>query len=161
MIKYVKGDILLSSAETVAHGVAPNDNFKKGLAHSLKEQWPSMYKDFRHFCKTTHPKEGSLWSWRAAGSPLIINLFTQGHPRSQSSNPEPADISYVNRTLKALVKEVANQDVKSLAITKLATGVGGLKWNDVKPLIENHLGDIDIPIYVYEEYHKDQKATEV
>jgi O-acetyl-ADP-ribose deacetylase (regulator of RNase III) len=31
----------------------------------------------------------------------------------------------------------------------LATGVGGLSWSDVKPLIVQHLGDLQIPIYLY------------
>ncbi|MGE4130956.1 MAG: macro domain-containing protein [Bdellovibrionales bacterium] len=160
MIKFVKGDILLSSAEAIAHGVAPNDDFKQGLALSLRERWPAMYKDFRHFCKTSHPKEGSLWSWKGAGSAMIINLFTQEHPPTQGGTPGRAQVSYVNSTLKELVKEIENQKVKSVAITKLATGVGGLPWTEVKPLIEHHLSALGIPVYVYEEFHKDQKATE-
>ena len=32
MLKEVTGDILLTTAGAVAHGVAPNDNFKQGLA---------------------------------------------------------------------------------------------------------------------------------
>ena len=31
---------------------------------------------------------------------------------------------------------------------------------DVEPLIEQQLGDLDIPIYVYATYHADQKAVE-
>ena len=100
MIKYVKGDILLSQSQAVAHGVAPNDDFKQGLALSLREQWPSLYNDFRHFCKTTHPKEGGLWSWKGAGGPLIYNLFTQQHPKTQGSHPGKASEKYVNQSLK-------------------------------------------------------------
>ncbi len=32
MVKEVTGDILLSKAGAVAHGIAPNDNLKQGLA---------------------------------------------------------------------------------------------------------------------------------
>jgi len=45
MIQEVEGDILLSKAGAVAHGVAPHDNFANGLALALREQWPAMYKD--------------------------------------------------------------------------------------------------------------------
>lgn len=62
MLKEVTGDILLSTAAAIAHGVAPNDNFKQGLALALREQWPGMYKDFRHYCQTYNPKPGSAWS---------------------------------------------------------------------------------------------------
>lgn len=160
MLRYVKGDILMSGAEAIAHGIAPNDDFKQGLALSLREMWPSLYKDFRHFCKTSHPKEGTLWSWKAAGSPLVINLFTQNHPSVQGGTPGKAEISYVNATLKELVRELSEQKVRSLAITRVACGVGGLSWTDVKPLLEKHLSEVKIPVYIYEEFQKGQKAEE-
>jgi O-acetyl-ADP-ribose deacetylase (regulator of RNase III) len=46
MIHEVAGDILLSTAQAIAHGVAPNDHFDSGLALGLREKWPSMAKDF-------------------------------------------------------------------------------------------------------------------
>jgi len=154
MIKYVSGDILSSDAECIAHGVAPHDDFKQGLALSLRERWPAMYKDFRHFCHTQNPKEGEVWSWKGAGGPMIVNLLTQEHPETPESHPGKATLSSVNHSLKSLVEEVKERGVKSLAITKLATGVGGLDWNDVKSLVEKHLAELEIPVYVYEEYHK-------
>jgi O-acetyl-ADP-ribose deacetylase (regulator of RNase III) len=56
--------------------------------------------------------------------------------------------------------ELEKGEVKSLAIPKLATGVGGMSWDHVKPLIHQHLGDLPIPIYVYTTYHKGQAANE-
>ena len=50
--------------------------------------------------------------------------------------------------------------ITSLAIPALATGVGGLSWKDVEPLIEQSLGDLSIPIYVYSVYHSGQQAVE-
>ena len=67
MIIEVTGDILLSSAHAIAHGVAPNDPVHSGLALSLREKWPSMYKDFRHYGQTTHPHQGTIWAWAGAG----------------------------------------------------------------------------------------------
>ena len=44
---------------------------------------------------------------------------------------------------------------------KLATGVGGLAWNDVHPLVVQHLGDdLLIPVYIYTTYHKGQHGSE-
>lgn len=160
MIKYVKGDILKTKAEAIAHGIAPNDNFKQGLALTLREQWPSMYKDFRHYCQTTHPKEGTTWSWKGVGGPVIVNMFTQEHPKTKDSNPGKASLSYVSHTLKSLKKDIKDNNLKSVALTRLATGVGGLDWTEVKPLIEEHLSDLKIPIFVYETFEKDRQAEE-
>lgn len=160
MIKYVQGDILHSKAEAIAQGVAPGDDFKQGLALSLREQWPAMYKDFRHFCKVKNPSEGELWTWKGAGGPMVINLFTQEHNEHKSGYPGRATLQHVNHALKNLNKEIQEQGLKSLALPKLATGVGGLSWSEVKALIEQHLSGIDIPIYIYEEFHKGQMAEE-
>jgi hypothetical protein len=43
---------------------------------------------------------------------------------------------------------------------RLATGVGGLDWSEVRKLVEQHLGDLKIPIYVYTAYHPGQQASE-
>ena len=51
MIHEVSGDILLSKAHWIAHGVGVDDDFKSGLALSLRERFPSLYKDFRHYCR--------------------------------------------------------------------------------------------------------------
>ena len=160
MIKYVSGDILLTETDAIVHGVAPNDNFKQGLALSLREQWPAMYKDFRHFCKTKGPKSGDVWTWKGAGGPAIVNLMTQEPAPSQDGHPGKANLPNLNHCFKKLHKEIESMNIKSLALTKVATGVGGLNWADVKPLIEEALGSLEIPVFVYETYHKDAKAEE-
>jgi O-acetyl-ADP-ribose deacetylase (regulator of RNase III) len=160
MIKEVAGDILLSKAGAIAHGVAPHDDFKQGLALSLREHWPGMYKDFRHYCQTYNPKPGTLWSWKGPGSPIIMNLFTQEPAEDHRSRPGKASISYLNHVLQALKKELAAQQVTSLALPRLATGVGGLSWEEVKPLINQVMGDAGIPIYVYATFKKGVAATE-
>ena len=48
----------------------------------------------------------------------------------------------------------------SSALPRLATGVGALDWADVKPLIEQHLGGLGIPVLIYETYRKGEKANE-
>jgi O-acetyl-ADP-ribose deacetylase (regulator of RNase III) len=162
MIKYVSGDILLSKAEAVAHGVAPNDHFSSGLALSLRERWPAMAKDFRHWCHNENPKPGTIWHWAGPGSPRIINLLTQeaaeGH--HQASHPGKAKTEHVNHALKSLHHFIVDEGLQSLALPKLATGVGGLDWAAVKPLIQKHLGSLQIPVYVYEEFHKGAAAQE-
>lgn len=159
-IKEVSGDILLSKAGAIAHGVAPLDDFKQGLALSLREQWPAMYKDFRHYCQSASPKTGDLWAWKGPNAPVIFNLLTQEPAPHGQGHPGRATVPNVNRALHALKKEVQTQGVKSLAITRLATGVGGLNWDEVRPLIADILGDLKIPVYVYATYQKGVQAQE-
>jgi O-acetyl-ADP-ribose deacetylase (regulator of RNase III) len=160
MLKEVTGDILLTTAGAIAHGVAPNDNFKQGLALALREQWPGMYKDFRHYCQTYHPKPGSAWSWKGPNSPVIINLFTQEAPTSDQDRPGKASLPNVNHALQALKQQLHEHQVKSLALPRLATGVGGLEWDKVSPLLHQALKDVTIPVYLYSQYQKGVVAQE-
>ena len=156
MIREVQGDILLSKADAIAHGIGIDDDFKQGLALSLRERWPSLYKDFRHFCHTKSPREGDVWTWRGPGSAAIVNLFTQSAPRRTGDHPGPANLAAVGHSLKHLAQEVKTNGYKSVALTRLATGVGGLKWEEVKPLVDQHLGQLNIPVFVYTTYVKDK-----
>ena len=160
MIRYVSGDILLSQAQAIAHGVAPNDDFHQGLALALREAVPAMYKDFRHYCQSQHPPAGGLWTWAGAEGPKIVALFTQEAAYGHGAKPGRASTAHVNHALKALAGECRREGWTSLALPRLATGVGALAWADVKPLIAQHLGPLGIPIVIYEVYRKDLKANE-
>ncbi len=49
MLYEVTGDIVLTKAQALAHGIAPNDPFDQGLARALREQWPAMHRDYHHY----------------------------------------------------------------------------------------------------------------
>lgn len=160
MIHEVSGDILLTKAKAIAHGVAPNDHFDSGLALKLREQWPAMAKDFRHYAHQTHPKPGEMWVWGGVGGVRIFNLLTQEGGHEHGAKSGRATVANVNHCLRRLRHALDKDPVDSLALPKLATGVGALAWEDVLPLLKNHLGDLSIPVYIYSTYHEGQQARE-
>jgi O-acetyl-ADP-ribose deacetylase (regulator of RNase III) len=164
MIREVTGDILLSKAAAIAHGVAPGDHFSSGLALSLRERWPSMARDFRHYCHQVHPKPGGAWIWSGSaderGSVRIINLLTQEPAEHEGGHPGRATARYVNLALTELARIVGEENLRSLALPRLATGVGGLEWTEVRPLIDHHLAALGIPVLLYTTYKKDVAASE-
>ncbi len=161
MIKEVQGDILLSGARTLVHGVAPNDPFSQGLALALREKAPAMYKDFRHYCQSRHPAPGTLWTWAGADGVRVVSLFTQppveGH---HGGKPDRATLGNVSHALKALRQLAEHEDLHSIALPRLATGVGGLSWEEVRPVVMQHLDGLPLPVYVYSVFHPGQKAAE-
>jgi len=159
MIREVHGDILLSRADVIAHGIATRDPFDSGLALALRERFPSMVKDYRHATHAGAPETGGIWAWRGVaedGSTRgIVNLLTQGmQSQDKAARPIKAKLEDVNRALRALARHVQNEGIKSIALPRLATGVGALDWADVKPLVQQHLGSLGIPVLVYEVYRK-------
>ena len=160
MIHEVQGDILLTGAQAIAHGVSPNDPMSQGLALSLHQEYPAMHKDFHHWCHQHHPKPGEAWMWGGTGGVRIVNLLTQEGGYGAGSRPGKATASNVSHALRALKKIIKKEKFTSVAIPRLGTGVGGLDWDEVRPLIQKHLGDLEIPAYVYSTYHAGQKAVE-
>ena len=63
MIREVAGDILLTRAQVIAHGIAPHDHFDTGLALALRERWPSMVRDYRHAIHAKPLEAGEIWAW--------------------------------------------------------------------------------------------------
>lgn len=160
MLKEVSGDILLTRAQVIAHGIAPNDPFNNGLAQQLRANWPAMYKDFRHYCQSQHPKPGGLWAWMGADGKRVVNLFTQEAAYRHGEKPGRATLQHVGHSLRALRELIDAEQFTSVALPRLATGVGGLDWGDVQPLVTQHLGDLKIPVVVYTTYHANQAAAE-
>ncbi|MCC7245035.1 MAG: macro domain-containing protein [Saprospiraceae bacterium] len=162
MIKEVSGDIMLSKAQAIAHGIAPFDHFENGLALTLRQDFPAMVKDFRHWCHQSNPEPGHVWVWPSAEGKQIINLLTQeasaGH--GHGGHPGHAKLQHVGHALRELKKVIEKEGIKSIALPRVATGVGGLNWDDVKPLIYSNLGDVDADIYVYETFVKGKAAAE-
>jgi O-acetyl-ADP-ribose deacetylase (regulator of RNase III) len=151
MIHEVEGDILETKAAAIVHGVAANDPMNHGLAARLHERYPAMHKDFHHWCRTQHPKLGSAWVWAGAGGVRVINLIVHDGGYEHGGKRQRASISGVNHALRALRKLIDREHLASVALPRLATGPGGLDWAEVRPLIEQQLGDVGAEVYLYHE----------
>jgi O-acetyl-ADP-ribose deacetylase (regulator of RNase III) len=119
-----------------------------------------MYKDFRHYCQTARPQAGDLWAWMGADGRRVIALFTQDGGYQHGDRPGPASTTHVAHALKALRKLVLAEGFTSLALPRLATGVGALPWAEVEPIVRQQLGDLDLPVYVYSTFRRGVRGAE-
>lgn len=90
----------------------------------------------------------------------ILNLLTQEEALDHHSKPGKANIENVNHVLRASRHIIDKKGFKSIALPRLATGVGGLDWNSAMLLIRNHFGDLAIPVYIYTQFIKGKQAFE-
>ena len=98
--------------------------------------------------------------WMSAEGVKIVNLMTQPTADAHNANPGKAKIEFVDKALKELKNIIETENLESIALPKIATGVGGLDWNDVFPLVEKHLGGLKANVYVYSQYQKGISAKE-
>ena len=159
MIREVSGDILLSKADVIAHGVAPSEEMTVGLAASMNQTFPGLADAFKEYCKALHPMPGDAWTWNGPGK-RVICLFTQQQALTKGGKPGPANLDAVKHTLYNLKKHLRKVKARSCALSKVATGAGGLPWAEVKTLVASELADVEIPIFLYADYQRGIPAAE-
>ncbi|MBH8599603.1 MULTISPECIES: macro domain-containing protein [unclassified Thermoactinomyces] len=143
MIRYVKGNILESDAEALVNPVNCVGVMGKGLALQFKKSYPSNFNQYVQACKAGKLKPGIVYpvfeqeKW-------ILNFPTKRHWRQKSK------LEYIEQGLQDLIRIIETKDIQSVAVSALGCGLGGLNWDEVKKLIEQYLGSLDIDIYVYE-----------
>ena len=162
MIIEVSGDILLTKAKSIAHSVAPLDHFESGLALGLREKYPEMVKDFRHEGHVRRMKSGDIYEWtRSDGFKIFSLLVQQAAPSTHSHGlPGKASLHNLDKCLKQLASKLESENITSLALPRVATGVGGLDWDDVRPHIYKYLDVLETKVYLYSKFIKSERALE-
>lgn len=142
--EFRKGDIFKSGAEALVNPVNTKGVMGKGLALKFKEKFPDNFYSYKEQCKQNKLKIGSIHCVNSDNQ-IIFNFPTKDDWRS------PSKIEYIELGLKTLRESIKISQIKSIAIPALGCGLGGLDWNDVKPLIIEELrGLSNVKIIVYE-----------
>jgi len=148
MIQYVIGDMLQAEAEALVNTVNTVGVMGKGIALQFKEAFPHNYKIYADACKRKELIPGKLlavWDSNSElGKKLIINFPTKTHWKS------PSKYEYIKNGLIVLKELIIAKGIASIALPPLGCGNGGLEWNKVRPMIEEHLDGLSIHVMVFE-----------
>lgn len=143
MIHYVKGDIFESPAITLVNPVNCVGVMGKGLALEFKKRFPEMYRQYLKLCVQGKVKVGQL-NLVQDGFTKILLFPTKDHWKN------PSSLAHVEAGLDAFCQSYRELGIDSVAFPKLGCGCGGLKWEDVKALMEKYLEPLPIDVLVYE-----------
>ena len=152
MLAFLKGDIFLSRAQTIAHGCNTRGKMGAGIAVEFRARWPQMFEQYRNLCHRDELQPGGYFLYKDS-DPWILNLATQSTTRG-------ATLEHISGCLHAIASSYLAEGITSLAMPRLGAGLGGLRWEDVKHVIVGELGSLTIPVFVYEEYVAGLKAAE-
>ena len=148
MIHYEIGNLLDSKAEALVNTVNTDGIMGKGIALQFKNMFPGNFKIYVKACKNKEIGIGKILLTEEesllGGNKIIINFPTK------TSWRKPAEYSYIEEGLKDLVKTIQAKKIQSIAIPPLGAGNGGLDWNKVKLILENHLTSLNCDIHIYE-----------
>ncbi len=148
MIEYKTGDILGEDVEALVNSVNCVGVMGRGIALQFKNAFPENFEAYAAACKRDEVKPGRMFVFetRQLSPPLyIINFPTKRHWRGKSR------VEDIDAGLRALVREVEVRNIRSIAIPPLGSGLGGLKWAEIRPRIEAALSEVDnVKVVVFE-----------
>ena len=159
MIRTTTGDILKSETEALVNTVNCVGVMGRGIALQFKQQFPANYKAYAVACEREEVQPGRMFVFDTGELTLpryIINFPTKRHWRGKSR------IEDIKAGLFALADEVRVRGIRSVAIPPLGSGLGGLNWAEVKPLIEHvfsTLTDVDVQIFEPRDAPADERTN--
>lgn len=147
MITYKAGDILEEEADALVNTVNCVGFMGRGIALQFKKAWPENFRAYAAACSRNEVAPGRMLVFatgRLAPPKYIINFPTKRHWRSKSRMED------IEAGLSALVDQVRELGIRSLAIPPLGAGLGGLDWAQVRSRIEQSmqaLPDVDVIVF--------------
>ena len=148
MIELTSGDILKDDSDAIVNTVNCVGIMGRGIALQFKNAWPENFKAYEAACKREEVQPGRMFVYEVGQLTTpryIINFPTKRHWRGKSR------IEDIESGLKALVGEIRQRGIRSIAIPPLGSGLGGLDWNDVRPRIEAAMREVpDVRVRIFE-----------
>ncbi|MCY3844045.1 MAG: macro domain-containing protein [Acidobacteria bacterium] len=148
MIRYKTGDLLSEGTEALVNTVNCVGIMGRGVALQFKRAFPENFRAYAALCKRDEVRPGRMFVFETRGlvNPrYIINFPTKRHWRGKS---RIEDIEY---GLRSLVEEIRSRGIRSVALPPLGSGLGGLRWPDVRARIEAALGGLDdVEVVIFE-----------
>ncbi len=143
MITYVAGDLFSSPAKVLVNTVNTKGVMGKGIALNFKRAYPEMFKIYRDRCERGMFDIGQLLLFKTPHK-WILNFPTKRHWRN------PSKVEYIAAGLGKFTDAYSEMGITSIAFPALGCGNGELDYElQVKPLMEEFLGKLSIPIFVY------------
>lgn len=157
MIHYTTGNLLDADVDALVNTVNTVGVMGKGIALMFKERFPKNMAAYAKACKTGEVQTGRMFvtgTGELMGPRWIVNFPTKQHWRAKSQ------MQWITDGLADLRRFILEHQVTSIAIPPLGAGNGGLRWSDVKPHIEQALGDLSgVDIFIYEPTNQYQNVA--
>lgn len=133
MIDLACGKLLDAEAEALVNPVNCVGIMGKGLALQFRRAFPENFRAYAEACRQGRVRLGELFVFSLPGTAqprFLVNLPTKAHWRDGSQLEDLA------RGLEALRIWILVSAVRTIAVPALGCGLGGLRWEQVRPLIE-------------------------
>lgn len=148
MVKIIKGDLLKSQSEIIAHQVNCLGVMGSGVAKQIREKYPEVYDEYIEFCVDYSDKSllGMTQAIKTTNGRIVVNLFGQNDYGRDGK--QYTDIDALRQCFNSLYTYALRNDIKTIAMPyKIGCGLGGGDWEEVLTLILSVFKDVDVELW--------------
>jgi O-acetyl-ADP-ribose deacetylase (regulator of RNase III) len=133
-VEYREGDLFdQSDVYAIGHGVNCKGVMGAGIAVLFRRKYPEMYKQYVLWCDTGVLKPGGCmpWMpWETDPGHFVFNIASQNEPGAD------ATVQWLVQGVEAAIAQAKKIGLNKLAVPRIAAGIGGLTWEEVKETFE-------------------------
>lgn len=152
MIKYIKGDLLTTNCEIIAHGCNCSGGFGSGIAGLIAKKYPIVKENYlKKYWSVSGWALGDIQFNRVNTSfneyKIIINCATQFYYGREAKYGK-VYVSY--EAIEIIMNKLYNYSKENnlkIAIPKIGAGLAGGDWKVIEKIINDIFIDIDIFCY--------------
>ena len=125
------GNIFDEPVEALVNPVNCEGTDGRGMARAFRHRFTANHQAYQAACHRHELTPGRLFVFRTglAQPEYIVNFPTKRYWRL------PSQLGYIDAGLGDLAKQVQARGIQSIAVPALGCGLGGLDWDEVRPLI--------------------------
>mgnify|MGYP000147362745 CR=1 FL=1 len=153
-IKYLKGDATspqYKGVKIIAHICNDIGGWGKGFVLAVSKRWPEPEKAYRKWHRLRSENDfglGEIQIIQVSEYIYVANMIAQKGIKTGSKGV-PIRYEAVELSLKKLTSEALKLNA-SIHMPRIGCGLAGGKWQNIEPLINNHLLKNGVKTFVYD-----------
>ena len=116
----------------------------KGVALEFRTRFPEIIPEYKKLCERGYFSPGRChwWKMETKGLAGILMFATKDHWR------DPSRLEWIETGCQDMRRIILQRDLESVGTPWMGCGNGGLDRNNVRPMLEKYLGDLDCTVEV-------------
>ena len=128
-MREINKNIVTVQEGIIAHGVNCQKRMNSGVARAIRARWPIVYEKYL----STNPTLGFVDFLPIKNNLIVANCYTQKYYGSDGRRY--ASISAIENCMDTVIRYAAFLGL-NVYIPRIGCGLGGLNWEEVKPIIK-------------------------
>ena len=142
MLHYTDTTVFNVNAQVIVNTVNCVGVMGNGLALECRLRYPEMFADYAARCRRGDMRIGEPYLYWYSDTFGILNFPCKDHWQF------PSRVEWVRQGLAGFLALPRREQLTSIAFPPLGCDLGRLEWRDVRPVMEQALGELPYPVYI-------------